>query len=57
LKIQQNISLKKYNTFGINATAKRFVVVNSLQDLKSLITNKKDIGYSIKNIKTIVKKL
>jgi len=43
LKIQQNISLKKYNTFGINATAKRFVAVNSLQNLKSLITTEKDI--------------
>lgn len=43
MKIQQNISLKKYNTFGINATAKRFVAVNSLQNLKSLITTEKDI--------------
>ena len=43
MKIQQNISLKQYNTFGIDATAKRFVVVNSLQDLKSLISTEKDI--------------
>ena len=43
MKIQENISLKKYNTFGINATAKRFVSVNSTQELKKIIISEKDI--------------
>ena len=43
MKIQQNISLKQYNTFGINATAKRFVSVNSLKELTKIIASEKDI--------------
>jgi len=43
LEIQQNISLKPYNTFGIQANAKRFVLVNSNKDLKEIITSEKDI--------------
>jgi len=43
LKIQKNISLKQYNTFGIDVNAKRFATVNSVIDLKNIITNEKDI--------------
>jgi len=43
LKIQQNISLKKYNTFGIQANAKRFVTVNSVNELSEIIKVEKDI--------------
>ena len=43
MKIQQNISLKQYNTFGINAIAKRFVTVNSLKDLTAIIALEKDV--------------
>jgi UDP-N-acetylmuramate dehydrogenase len=43
LEIQQNISLKPYNTFGIQANAKRFVLVNSNKDLKEIIASEKDI--------------
>ena len=43
MEIQQNISLKPYNTFGIQANAKRFVLVNSNKDLKEIITSEKDI--------------
>ena len=43
MNIQQNISLKKYNTFGIHVNAKRFVSVHSLLELKSIIENEKDI--------------
>jgi len=43
LEIQQNISLKPYNTFGIQANAKRFVLVNSLKALKEIIASEKDI--------------
>jgi UDP-N-acetylmuramate dehydrogenase len=43
LKIQQNISLKPYNTFGIYANAKRFVTVNSIKELKEIIASEKDL--------------
>ena len=33
MKILKNVSLKKYNTFGIHATAKHFCEITSLQDL------------------------
>jgi UDP-N-acetylmuramate dehydrogenase len=43
LNIQQNISLKKYNTFGIDAIAKQFITANSIKELQEIITNKNDI--------------
>jgi len=43
LKIQKNISLKKYNTFGIEAIAKRFIEINSITELKELIAIEKNI--------------
>tara|TARA_R110001583_G_scaffold4351_2_gene25202 strand:+ start:41404 stop:42405 length:1002 start_codon:yes stop_codon:yes gene_type:complete len=43
LNIQQNISLKQYNTFGIQANAKRFVSVNSVKELLEIITIEKDV--------------
>lgn len=43
MNIQQNISLKQYNTFGIDAIAKRFVSANSLTALKEIISNEKNI--------------
>ena len=43
MKIQENISLKSYNTFGIDVIAKRFVSVSSLTELKAVISNEKDV--------------
>jgi len=43
LNIQENISLKPYNTFGIDVNAKRFVTVNSLPELKNIIAVEKNI--------------
>lgn len=43
MKIQQNISLKPYNTFGIHANAKRFVTVNSVKELKKIIASEKSL--------------
>jgi len=43
LKIQENISLKPYNTFGIDVNAKRFITINSLKELKELLAIDKDI--------------
>jgi len=43
LNIQQNISLKQYNTFGIDTNANRFVAVGSLSELKSILVDEKDI--------------
>ncbi|SDW78672.1 UDP-N-acetylmuramate dehydrogenase [Lutibacter oricola] len=65
MKIEKNISLKPYNTFGINAIAKRFVNVNSTKELKQLIATEKDIfllggGSNMlltKNIEKLVVKL
>ena len=34
MKVLHNVSLKKYNTFGIEAKAKYFVEINSLKELK-----------------------
>ena len=43
MNTQKNISLKSYNTFGINVYANRFVSVNSLKELKAIINTEKDI--------------
>ncbi len=43
MNIQQNISLKKYNTFGIEVTAKRFITICSFYDLQQLIKKEKDL--------------
>jgi len=39
MTIQQNISLKPYNTFGLEATARFFVEIASLEELKSILQN------------------
>ncbi|MDF9799532.1 UDP-N-acetylmuramate dehydrogenase [Catalinimonas alkaloidigena] len=38
MTIQENISLRPYNTFGIDAIARFFVEINSVDDLKELIS-------------------
>jgi len=43
LNIQQNISLKPYNTFGIDVTASRFVFVDSFYSLQEILTQEKDV--------------
>jgi len=40
LSIQNNTSLKPYNTFGIEATAKHFVSVHSMDALKEVLNLK-----------------
>ncbi|MEK6477140.1 UDP-N-acetylmuramate dehydrogenase [Catalinimonas sp. 4WD22] len=40
MTIQENISLKPYNTFGIDAIARFFVEINSVDDLQELISKK-----------------
>ncbi len=37
MKIQNNFSLKSYNTFGIEAKAKQFVAVHSVDELKQVL--------------------
>jgi UDP-N-acetylmuramate dehydrogenase len=39
MQIHQNFSLKKYNTFGIEAKAKQFVAVHNLEELKLVLEN------------------
>ena len=41
MEIQQNFSLKKYNTFGIEAKAKQFVAVHSTDELKVILEENK----------------
>tara|TARA_R110001592_G_scaffold124998_4_gene334210 strand:- start:257 stop:1267 length:1011 start_codon:yes stop_codon:yes gene_type:complete len=43
VNIQQNISLKKYNTFGISVNAKRFISIDSVYQLQQLLKIEKDI--------------
>ena len=38
--IQQNVSLKPYNTFGINVSAEAFASVKTLEDLKTTLKNR-----------------
>lgn len=45
--IQENISLKPYNTFGIDVQAKRFTQVNAIPALKQLIQTFPDEPYFI----------
>jgi len=40
VKIQENISLKPYNTFGLDVRAKQFVSVNSITELKDALNQK-----------------
>ena len=37
MPIQTNFSLKKYNTFGIEANAKQFAAVHSITELKTIL--------------------
>lgn len=39
MKIQQNISLKSYNTFGIEAIARHFVEITTVKDLREVLQN------------------
>ena len=41
MEIESNFSLKKYNTFGIEAKAGQFVAVHSVTELKSVLENNK----------------
>ena len=43
MKIQENISLKAYNTFGIDVNAKRFIRVISVYQLQQLLKVEKDV--------------
>ena len=38
MQIKQNVSLKTYNTFGINVKAKHFVSVTSIDELKQVLS-------------------
>ena len=42
MNIRHNISLKAYNTFGIDVSARQFAEINSLSDLKEIIQTTKD---------------
>ena len=43
MNIQENISLKNYNTFGISVNAKRFVLVDSVYQLQQILKEEQDV--------------
>ena len=43
MTILENISLKDYNTFGVECYAKRFVSINSFYDLQELLKTEKEL--------------
>lgn len=43
MEIKKNISLKNYNTFGIDVNAKRFIEVTSVYELQQLVKTEKDL--------------
>ena len=43
MNIQENISLKKYNTFGIDVNAERFISISSVYELQELLKQEKDL--------------
>ncbi|SDR81070.1 UDP-N-acetylmuramate dehydrogenase [Polaribacter sp. KT25b] len=43
MNIQQNKSLKNYNTFGISVNAKRFISIDSVYQLQQLLKVEKDL--------------
>lgn len=43
MTIANNISLKEYNTFGVECYAKRFVSIDSFYDLQQLLKTEKDL--------------
>lgn len=43
MQISENISLKKYNTFGIDVNAKRFIAVTSFYELQEVLKTEKDV--------------
>ena len=46
MQIQTNFSLKNYNTFGIEAKAKAFVSVESLENLKTVLKENEDTQWA-----------
>ena len=40
--IQENINLKQHNTFGIEVNAHRFATFSSIEELRSLLSEKND---------------
>jgi UDP-N-acetylmuramate dehydrogenase len=42
MEIKSNFSLKKYNTFGIQAYARKFVAVHSVDELKTILEENKN---------------
>ena len=43
MKYQSNISLKNYNTFGIDVSAGKFISVDTLEQLQNILQTEKDI--------------
>src|SRR5574343_1562921 len=46
MKIQENFSLKNYNTFGVEAKARYFAEVHSLEELTEALSFSKKLSFS-----------
>ena len=53
MQLLQNVSLKPYNTFGIDATARWFAVFNSLNELENILFSD-NLPFAISNCKLIL---
>ena len=54
MQIQQNVSLKPFNTFGINAFAKYFATFNSVKDLEEIITSQNTSSHQLTTTKQLI---
>jgi len=52
MNILENISLKKYNTFGIAATARYFATISSVDDAKEILS--RNIGTKFQNTEKLI---
>ncbi len=43
MNIQQNISLKSFNTFGVDVSASRFVSIDNIFNLQKILSEEKDV--------------
>ena len=47
MHIQENVSLKPYNTFGINAYARYFATFSNIEELTELLTSTQTTNYQL----------
>lgn len=43
MKIENNISLKKFNTFGVDVNASKFLTISSIEELEEILIKEKNV--------------